>query len=224
MATKAPTSFRRYTVSDRLRCSLDEACERLAARRFVPLSADSAEDERWGWITTDHLLDTRFDIGKCCVGAFLVFALRMDKRRVPAALVRAHLRIEELAALQATGRRLKPAERRDLREEIEARLRPQVLPAARSVTAIWQPKRRLLYFGATADRPNELFRDLFEQTFDLELEVVRPGSLARAFLERRVGEAADPDRLGLLVPTRFTVPGGSPLAAQMPAFEPALVA
>lgn len=212
MAIKIPSSARRYAVSDRPRMGLSELCERLAKRRFLPLTDAVEEEERAGWITCEHLLDTRFDLEVCVREPYIVFALRVDRRRVPAALLRAHLCIEENAHKVATGKRMTPTERRDARDAIKLRMIPQVLPTPQSYPVIWSPERRRVYFGSTGAHPNDLFRAHFEDTFGLELTALSPLGAAEALAAGRPELLRE---LALLTPTQFEgkvgqrAPGGA---------------
>lgn len=203
MPVKGLKSFRRYRVAAKHRAGLEEIVERLGRRRFVPLEPESDDEERWGWITSEHLLDTRFDVGKCARDPFVVFALRVDRRKAPAALVRAHLKIEEEAhRKESGGKPLRPQARRELRDEIRAKLLAQVLPSAQSVEVAWSLRAGRIYFGSTGARMNELFRSLFEDTFDVELTALDPLGLAEAVVGSAEGEVlarlvtAQPTRLG----------------------------
>jgi hypothetical protein len=194
----------RYEVSSRPRLGLESFVERLEQHRFVPLGAAVEEEERHGWITLEHLLDVAFRPDKIELGPYVAFALRRDRRKAPAALVRAHVRQEELAHLNLTGKRLPPKQRRDLRQRVRDELITQVLPSASSWPVVWHLRDRRLWFGTGSQKANELFVALFRETFELDLVPLGAGALAH-----RLG-GGTPElgaQLTSLRPTPFILPG-----------------
>lgn len=200
MGIKIPTTVRRYRVNDRMRFGLEQLIEKLESRKFMPLGESIEDQERWGWITPEHLLDTRFDIGKCVREPYVVFALRIDKRRVPAPLVRAYMKIEEEAHRATTGKPMKPTARREMRDDITMRLLERILPQSTAIPVIWSPSRQRVFFGSTSARTNDLFKPLFEDTFDLELTPMCPAGSAIALAQGRDDLV---ENLALLTPVCF---------------------
>ncbi len=211
MKLPAMASHVRYAVSSRPRAGLEGLVERLEAHRFVPLGDAVEEEERSGWITLEHLLDVVFRPDKIELGPYVAFALRRDRRKAPAALVRAHVRQEELAHLAATGKRMPAAERRALRQRVRDELIKRVLPSASSWPVVWHLRDRMVWFGAGSQKANELFRALFRETFELDLVPLGAGALAH----RLGGAGAElASRLCALRPTSFVVPGVAAPAGQ----------
>ncbi|GIW71067.1 MAG: hypothetical protein KatS3mg102_0609 [Planctomycetota bacterium] len=204
----------RYQVEGRPGGGIEAVVERLERNRFLPLEEAVEEEERTGWITVEHLLDTAFRPEKVQLGPYLVFALRRDRRRVPAALLRAHLRMEELAHQSVAGRPFGARQRREVKARLRDELIRKVLPAAASWPVVWRPRERLLWFGTLAAKANELFAALFERTFELKLSPLGPAALAR----RLGGEAPElAARLAALRPAVLHAP-----APAEPAPAPAL--
>jgi hypothetical protein len=217
MPLKIPASARRYAVSARPRLDLGALCERLARRRFVGLDPDSPEDERSGWVTVEHLLDTRFDLDRCVREPYLVFALRTDRRRVPAQLVRAELRVQEDAHRAAKGKRMSPTERREAREAIQAALARRALPHPSAVPVLWNLPGQRVYFGSAGAHPNDLFKACFEDTFELTLTALGPLGAAEIAAQGREELVR---AVSALAPARFdggrpAQPLGAPRAARV---------
>ena len=130
-------SVRRYRVVGDLPSPYDAAfAERLRERRFRPLAPH--EERSHGWVAAHNLLVTRFDVDTLVRGEHVAFALRIDQRRVPPRLLKAHLELElgarvdaSAAAVPEGGRpaRVGREERRALREEIHKRLLLETPPA-----------------------------------------------------------------------------------------------
>ncbi len=196
-------SFRRYRIA--AGTPPDHRAEaflsRLEKHRFTPLDDAIEEDERAGWITAEHILDTRFTFEKVVHDPYVLFALRIDRRRVSRALLVAHVRIEEEAFRRATGSQRVPAKKRkEIREQVRDRLIRETKPVPASYPAIWAIERGVVYFGNLAAKANDEFRLRFEETFDVELEALTPFAIASV---RSGGEAAEIDRLLGTSPTKF---------------------
>lgn len=172
-------SVRRYAVTGKVP---DPASEDLAAAlargAFVPLGADSPEDESAGWTGFDNFLDTAPDVATSFAHGVLRLSLRMDKRVIPAGLVRAHVALER-KALVAAGER-KPTKRQldELRQGVLDMLRPQAQPKTTVVRGLWDFKGKMLYLLTTAQTPAERFAVFFASAFgDRRLVQLEPPAL-----------------------------------------------
>ena len=182
-------SFRRFETADKVDLSAEEIVKRLEKRRFLPLGGPGdgspgavEETERWGWITLEHLFDVKFAIEKVVLDPYVCFALRIDKRKIPQNIMRAFLKIEEMAHVNATGKKPGPAKRRELREKVKLDLMAKVLPAAASYQVIWNMAEGLVFFGAPSDAVAEKFVTQFEDTFDVTLIAQTPRHLGLRLL------------------------------------------
>ncbi|MCP3176468.1 recombination-associated protein RdgC [Desulfuromonas sp. KJ2020] len=155
--------------------------ECLAANAFHPIEQTS-EELSVGWV---HLADPKEqDFSSDQVfrrDHYLIFSLRRDQRRVPAALMRAHLEQAQndfLAAhpgLQRVGKQKKE----ELREAVRGALLARTLPIPAVYDAVWDTRSNLLTFTSLSPKVTELFEGLFKQTFKgLRLVALHP--MARA--------------------------------------------
>jgi DNA recombination-dependent growth factor C len=178
METKGFGTFRRYELAERWEYGVEETLKRLERKKFLPLDAAREETERCGWITLEHLFDTQFDLEKVFIDPFLKFGFRVDRRRVPANLVRAHVKIEERAVREATGKPVGAARRREIREQVVEKLLEKVLPAATAYEVVLAPKRGFVWFSNTGEKATELFVAHFEDTFEIALVAQGPRQCA----------------------------------------------
>jgi hypothetical protein len=193
-------TFRRFELAEKWEHKVEEVLARLAKKKFVSLEAAHEETERVGWITLEHLFDTRFEIEKVFRDPFVCFALRIDKRKIPMNLLRAHVKIEEQAARNATGKPVGPAKRREIREQVREKLVEKVLPSAASYPVVLAPNRGIVWFSNTGQRACEACVAHFEETFDVALIPQTPRYLA---LRLSQGDADAVDRAA---PTLFAEP------------------
>jgi len=148
-----------------------EQIRRNAFRDFTT----QAQDKILGWTDVSDHLDTQFTEGKCVVGAYLLFALRMDRKAVPSALLRIRSLEAERAILKE--RNMKRANRA-LRDQVKEGVLNDLLKKAQPVPSFfeicWHPKEKRLYFTGLADKVIDEFNDLFKDTFNLTLQPLYP--------------------------------------------------
>lgn len=191
MDIRAPGTFRRYELADRVDLGAEEIVKKLENRKFVPLDKAVEETERFGWITCEHLFDVRFDIDKVVQDPYVVFALRIDKRKIPQNVMKAHLKIAEMAHVNATGKKVGPSKRRELRDQVRLSLIDKVLPSAASYPVIWNPGAGFVWFANTGEKTCEAFLQQFEDTFGVALIAQNPRYLG---LRMTGGDADGIDR------------------------------
>jgi hypothetical protein len=188
-------SFRRYRVQGALPSPHGEAfLERLTARRFLPLLA--GQERTYGWVSAANLLVTEFTPDRVACGPYVAFALRVDRRRVNARLLRAQVDLEVEARLKAAAdaggpRRLARDERRQLREDLRAELLRQTHPSVDATTVLLHPKRRLLFVLSLVRAANELVALHFRDTFDADLVPLTPWQRSLELLEESARSGPD---------------------------------
>lgn len=168
----------RYRVAGRLPSPhADEFHQPLTDRRFLPLTAN--EERTHGWVSADNLLLTQFDVDTVVRGDHAVFALRIDKRRVNARILRAQLDLEirgRLKAAQDAGKTWRPSrdERQQMRTELREALLRETNPTVQICTVVLHTKRRVLYALSLGKTVNELLVRHFADTFGVQLVPLTP--------------------------------------------------
>ena len=178
-------SFRPYRVVEDLppdfRTTFLEAIHRKSFREN--LESRSAE-ENVGWVNIADPDDTHLDLNKVLHDHYLVLALRIDKKRVPAKLlaILARRRMEEVR--EAKGlERLTASHKREIKEAVLEDLLGRALPSVAVYDMAWDINTGRVRIFATSDTLCDLFRVFFEDTFKLHLLRTRPSTwLERAGL------------------------------------------
>lgn len=131
-----------------------------------------------GWISFDHLLDIEFSREKNVRGSYVVFGLRVDTRRVPPAIYKAHCVLELKATQEALGVAKVPlTERRDIRRRIKEQLLNETTPASKAIGIVWHIRKRRLYVMSTSRQILNDVADLFDRSFELSLEERNPSTI-----------------------------------------------
>lgn len=178
MITLRTVSGRRYRIGGPLPSPYGEEFQRrLTDRRFLPLSAH--EECSFGWVTADNLLITDFDVDTVIRGEHALFALRLDRRRVNAKLLRAQIDLEirgRRKAAEDAGhrRRLTRDERLQIRADMKTELLERTNPSVQVCTLILHPKRRVLHVLSLTRSLNEIVVRHWRDTFGVELAPVTP--------------------------------------------------
>ena len=174
---KGRLTFRRYRIRDPLPDDFRQRFEdALTDHAFREPHSVTKGEETVGWVRTDNLLDTDFsNRDKWLYSHYLMAGMRVDKKTLPAALVRAMVEKRIAEWCEENGRARAPASvRSDVRTNIENDLLARTLPTVKMIPFCWNMPEGWLLFENTSDRINERFRALFRNSFGVTLEPFTP--------------------------------------------------
>jgi DNA recombination-dependent growth factor C len=198
----ASLGLTRYRIIEEVpRDLLQEVPEKLRKFGFVDIDA-TADERSFGWTNIDDMLDMNWTQSPPEKAEFFAFALRLDTRRIPPAVLKKHTTIalnKELEHNKEQGKNFVSRDRkREIKEQVTLRLRARTLPIPAVFDIVWNPRTNRLLLATTNAKVRALFEDHFALTFDLHLEPLTPFFMAMDIL----GEDAAP-RLEHLDPTIF---------------------
>lgn len=180
------------------------ADERMQSFLFRDID-DTTDEKAWGWVELDNLLQTSFDGGRAHKGEYLAFSLRIDTRKVPAAVFRKHfLLAEQTVRQQQKFRRLSRQQKLELKKTVMADLLRRQMPQPALFDLVWHPTQQRLWLFATSPKVREIFETLFRETFEMDIYLLFPYTLAQDVLE-----PAAQDRLETVEPVVFHRPQGA---------------
>lgn len=133
-------------------------------------------EEIEGWVLTQNLLDTDFsNQEKWLYNQYLAAALRVDKKTLPARLVKAMLEKRIKAWCEEHRRERAPASvRTELKELLEDELYGRTLPRVAVFEFCWNLVENWVIYFNTSEGPNDRFRKRFRDTFGLPLVPFSP--------------------------------------------------
>jgi len=142
--------------------------------QFRPFQ-DGVEEERIGWCDWRNPLITPPDADWVSQERFAVFALRMDTRRVPPTLLKAHvdLRLQSLQKEKDLAFIGKEA-RVSLADEVKQELLRKVLPTPKVVEVAWDLKGGVLWTTASSSKAQGALTTLFIKSFGCEIHPLAP--------------------------------------------------
>ena len=166
--------------------------ECLARNAFRPIE-QTADESSVGWVHLDDHQASGFDtMAAFRRDHYVAFTLRRDIRRLPGALVKAHLAEAEAAFLSAnpTFRRIPKQKREEMKEAVRLSLFARTLPAPATFDVLWDTRSGLVTFTSLSAKVIELFENHFKKSFPgLRLVVVHPFARAERVLDEAGREA-----------------------------------
>ena len=143
--------------------------------------------QAYGWVCFEDMLDSEWRTAPPHKGAYLLFSLRLDTRRIPPAIIKKQLSLAlkaEKEKMQAQGKKFISRERKkELKEQVLLRLRQRFLPIPAEFNVIWATDRNEVWFASTQGKMIDLFMEAFLNSFELHLEQITPYSLAETMLD-----------------------------------------
>ena len=198
----ASTSFTRFRILDPVPSALWPTIpDKL--RQFSFRDIDDTSDERaWGWVCFDDMLDSQWRTAPPEKGEFLAFSLRLDTRRIPAAVIKKYtalsLRDEEERNKQQGKKFISRERKKELKEQVKLLLLSRFLPIPAEFNVVWATTSNMVYFASTQSKMCDLFMEYFTLTFDLHLEAMTPYQLAASMLDENAMS-----RLDIIEATQF---------------------
>lgn len=160
--------------------------EKLSGRGFQSIE-NSAEETSEGWSQVDRPDDAAFEApSDFWRDNYLVFSLRRDQRKIPAAVLKSHTGREEGAFLaqHPNLRRTPKNKRNEIKELVQLRLMAKCLPVPSTVDVVWDQKSGILTLFSLGSKVVERFEDIFRKTFEgLSLVAIHPFARARMLLD-----------------------------------------
>jgi DNA recombination-dependent growth factor C len=150
--------------------------DRLNAMAFREPAGRQGKEEIEGWVQVHNLLDTAFDdLNRWLYDPYAVFALRVDKKTLPAKLFRATVekRCEAWCAERGVDR-CPASVKKEIREQLEQDWLQRTLPRVAVSELCWHVQEGWLVLGSLSERTAERVRKRFHRTFGLELHPWSP--------------------------------------------------
>lgn len=191
--------FVRYAVEGEPPANFwDFAAQRIADRAFRDID-DSFEERSVGWVSVAGMFDHEFSQAPYAVGDYLILSLRVDERKVAAAILKKFcLKEEERLKKLRQVPKLSRTQRVEIKENIQLMLLKKALPAPAVYDLCWNLAEGTVLFFSGNQKAQETFEEFFRQTFDLGVIMQVPYLAAEHLLAPEAHPA-----LAELTPTIF---------------------
>ena len=165
---KGTLTFSRYHVTGNRPANfstfIDERLKKYAFRE----SAAQGDENNLGWTSLENILDTDFNSEGYALGDYLLFSLRIDRKMIPASLLKVRLlEGEKKLRAESGGKRIYREQREMLKEQIRAGLLENSHPVPAFHGVCWSVSKSMLFFSSLTEKNAEEFQDLFKRSFGL---------------------------------------------------------
>jgi hypothetical protein len=157
--------------------------ERLAKNSFIPIDQGTAELSI-GWVEMDDHRESGFAVPSAFWrDHYLALTLRQDRRTIPAALLRAHLKMAERDFIAANPgyTRVPKQKREELRDAVRNALLARTLPVPSVFDAVWDIDSSVLTLATLSGKALDQFETHFKKSFEgFRLVAIHPYARAEA--------------------------------------------
>ncbi|HBM14819.1 MAG TPA: hypothetical protein DD381_00485 [Lentisphaeria bacterium] len=118
-----------------------------------------------GWVSGRHLLERQIEEETAILGGHIYLYLRTAQRKIPAQLLKAGIKMEELVYMKATGTADIPKKvKKEIKESVEEKWLNQMVPTISGIPFVIDKRDNSIYLGATSRAQIDNFLALFEKT------------------------------------------------------------
>lgn len=195
-------SITRYRVEGKIENPVTDAVAKGLKRNTIANIDEDASEKSVGWTSFDNPFSPNFEGSSFSFGNLFVFALRIDRKSIPAKLLKKFITLETSKLLDKTRRRfLSKDEKKALKEKITADLALRVPSTPNVYDVIWNYEKADVCFFSNLRSSNEELESLFKKTFNLTLIRIFPYTAADL-----LSGLSDHERDALIgiSPTRFS--------------------
>ena len=197
----ASVSITRYKVEGQLEAPVLETVAEALQENAISDIDDQVPEKISGWTSFEKPYQPDFSGSSFVYGAYLIFALRIDKKAIPAKVVQKHFMIESARRLAESGRQyLSRNEKQRIKDHVVDGLSLKVPATPNVYDIVWNYEESFLWFFSNLKAANEELETLFLRSFDLTL--VRMFPYTAAHLKADLADT-EKDILLELTPTNF---------------------
>jgi DNA recombination-dependent growth factor C len=164
------TSLTRYRVEGQLDEPIIESVYQGLKQHSIADIDENPSDQAVGWTTFQNPYNNGFDDANMMFGTDFVFALRIDKKSIPAKMVEKHIALESEKRLTDLGREFLSAdEKRAIKDHVMNKLHLRIPSTPSVYDIVWQYEKKNLWFFSNLKGANEELETLFIKSFGLSL-------------------------------------------------------
>ncbi len=155
-----------------------------------------------GWTSFDNPYSPSFEGSSFVIGTLFIFSLRIDKKAIPAKVVKKYCTLEIDKKLAESGREfLSRNEKKSIKENVISMLCRQIPATPNIIDLVWNYEESSLWFFSNAKAANEELETLFSKSFQISLLRLFPYTAADAAADL---SDAQRDKMARLSPTKFS--------------------
>lgn len=195
-------SLTRYHVEGDIATPIIDTIHRgLVANAIMDIDDDVAEKSA-GWTAFRDPFKPDFEGSSFVLDPYFVFSLRIDKKSIPAKVVKKRYARETAQRMKEAGRDyLSRSEKQAIKEKVIQSLCLRIPATPNTYDVLWHPEARKVWFFTTQKAACDALETLFTKSFSVRLIRIFPYTLASLM----GGLTEDrQDRLNKLAPAAWT--------------------
>jgi len=172
---KGNFSFARFHVEGQLpKAFFNFVHGRIKANSFRE-SAKASEEKNLGWVSITDILDTGFENNDYVLGSYLIFALRVDRKIIPPALMKIKTIKEERQFLNQNNKnRLNKQIASEIKNKVKLEILSRLDPLPSFYDVCWNLNQNVVYLSSLSDKVADDFVELFKKSFSFSLNLFLP--------------------------------------------------
>jgi DNA recombination-dependent growth factor C len=176
----ASVSITRYKVEGKLKTPVTETVAAALKKNSISIIDDQSAEKVSGWTSFEKPYQPDFSGSSFVYAAYLVFALRIDKKTIPAKLIQKDFMIESARRLAESSRQyLSRNEKQTIKDHVIEALYLKVPAIPHVYDIIWNHEESVLWFFSNLKAANEELETLFLRSFGLTLIRMFPYTAAQ---------------------------------------------
>ncbi|MBM9519398.1 recombination-associated protein RdgC [Desulforhopalus vacuolatus] len=181
---KGSASFVRFSVEGELPdSSLEYLLDRIITYSFEDID-DNYEEFSLGWVSVQNMFDSQFKNASWVAGDYITLSLRIDERKVSAAILKkCIIKEEERVRLEKQLPKLSRSTRVEIKERVQSELMRKAIPIPAVYELAWNLSEGVVLFFSTNKKAQALLEDHFRETFGLLVKQQIPYTTAEALLD-----------------------------------------
>lgn len=185
------TSLTRYRVEGQLDEPIMESVYQGLKQHCIADIDENPSDQAVGWTMFENPYQNGFNDASVMFGTDFVFALRIDKKSIPAKMIQKHIALESEKRLKDLGREFLSAnEKQAIKDHVLNKLHLKIPSTPSVYDIVWQYEKERLWFFSNLKGANEELETLFIKSFGLSLIRCIPYTMA-AFDNKMTSEQLD---------------------------------
>lgn len=194
-------SITRYTVHGKLSAPIIDNIIDGLKNNMISEIDNQISDKSVGWTSFDKPFQPNFDGSSFVFGNYFVFALRIDKKNIPAKVLKKHYTIEAAKRMTESGREfLSTTEKKLVKEHVISGLSLRIPATPNVYDLVWNYEYSQVWFFTNLKAANGELETLFSKSFNLSLIRLFPYTAAELSSDLSDSQL---DELRKIAPTQF---------------------
>lgn len=199
--SSSTVSITQYNVQGSLKSQIINTVTEGLSKNTIADIDQQVVDKAVGWTSFDKPFQPDFNGSSFVYGSYFVFSLRIDKKNIPAKVLKKHYTIEAAKRMSQSGRDyLSKIEKKMVKDHVLSALILRIPATPNIYDVVWNFEASSLWFFSNLKAANEELENLFAKSFRLSLIRIFPYTAAD--LSSNLTDSQR-DRLQKVSPTQF---------------------